>query len=75
MSCIYLHKTKRHSYFDSLRIFYGLLNLYESYIYIYIVVIWINVLTELGYVLICQVKEQKICSFENTLVEKSIKVD
>ena len=64
-------------YFDSLRIFYGLLNLYGSYIYIYIyiVVILINVLTELGYVLICQVKKQKICSFENTLVEKSIKMD
>ena len=30
------------------------------------------VLTELGYVLICQVKEkEKKCSFENALVEKS----
>ena len=30
------------------------------------------VLTELGYVLICQVKEKgKKCSFENALVEKS----
>ena len=30
------------------------------------------VLTELGYVLICQVKEeQKKCSFENALAEKS----
>ena len=30
------------------------------------------VLTELGYALICQVKEkEKICSFENDLVEKS----
>ena len=31
------------------------------------------VLTELGYVLICQVKEKekKNCSFENALVEKS----
>ena len=31
-----------------------------------------NVLTELGYILICQVKEEeKKCSFENALVEKS----
>ena len=30
------------------------------------------VLTELGYVLMCQVKEEeKNCSFENALVEKS----
>ena len=30
------------------------------------------VLTELGYVLICQIKEkEKKCSFENALVEKS----
>ena len=30
------------------------------------------VLTELGYILICQVKEkEKKCSFENALVEKS----
>ena len=30
------------------------------------------VLTELGYVLICQVKEkEKKCSFENVLLEKS----
>ena len=35
-------------------------------------VILIYVLTELGYVLICQVKEkEKKCSFENALVEKS----
>ena len=35
--------------------------------------ILIYVLTELGYVLICQVKEEekKKCSFENALVEKS----
>ena len=31
-----------------------------------------HVLTKLGYVLICQVKEvEKKCSFENALVEKS----
>ena len=29
------------------------------------------VLTELEYLLICQVKEKKKCSFENALVEKS----
>ena len=34
--------------------------------------ILISALTELGYVLICQVKdEEKKCSFENDLVEKS----
>ena len=31
----------------------------------------LHVLTELGYVLKCQVKEEKKCSFENALVEKS----
>ena len=32
------------------------------------------VLTELGYVLICKVKEkEKKCNFENALVEKSAK--
>ena len=29
------------------------------------------VLTELGYVLICQVKKKKKCSFKNVPVEKS----
>ena len=37
----------------------------------YIVVILMYVLTELGYVLICQVKEKEKKSFENALVEKS----
>ena len=31
-----------------------------------------HVMTELGYVLLCQVKEEeKKCSFENALIEKS----
>ena len=30
-----------------------------------------HILTELGYVLICQIKKKKKCSFENALVEKS----
>ena len=35
-----------------------------------------NVLTELGYVLICQVKEkEKKCGFESALVEKKDRMD
>ena len=33
--------------------------------------ILLYVLTELGYVLICLVKEKRKCSFENAFVEKS----
>ena len=37
----------------------------------YIIVILFYVLTELGYVLKCYVKEKRKCSFENVFIESS----